>query len=119
MSNDTPIDLSPDNLARMVSLVFGTMADGKPYWVIAAVKPSAMGTVQGLIKAKSLNWEAFQSEGYGEIVVSGEGLMPPKDVLKVVSQMFNVPLRSMFGHFNFDDIMAKEIEWVKKEMGID
>lgn len=112
-------DLSPDNVARMVTMVFGKMADGNPFWCIVAIKPSCIQQVSGLIRSKTLDLTTFVDDGFGEIVVSGEGLMPPTDVLKSVAKLFNVPLRRMFDHFNMDEVINKEIEELKKRLGVE
>lgn len=114
-----PFDLSPDNIARMITLLFGKQADGQPFWCIVSVKPSHLKEVQEKAQNKTLKIENYMADGYGEIVVSGEGVMPPREVLKQVSAMFNTPIRDMFGTYDMDDVVAKEIALLKKELNID
>ena len=60
----------------------------------------------------------FEKDGFGEIVVSGEGVIPPNDIIKKVAAMFNVPIRDFFKDFDQDAVITKEIERVKKDIGI-
>lgn len=111
-----PFDLSPDNVARMITLIYGKMADSNPFWCFVAVKPTFINDVQEKARNKTLKLETFVDDGYGEIVVSGEGLAPPREVLKQVSAMFNYPIKNMFGQYNMDAEIAKEIELLKREL---
>ncbi len=117
MTNKESLDLSPDNVARMVVLVFGKTAESQPFWCFVALKPSMRPEVSQKIRDKTLDLTRFVEDGYGEIVVSGESAMPPRDVLKTVAAIFNVPVRSLFADFDFDAEISKEIELLKKEFG--
>ena len=116
MSNKTP-DITPDHVARMVTLTFGKMADSKPFWCFLAVRPSRYEELSQVVAAKIFDINNFVKDGYGEIIVSGEGVMPPNDVIKKISAMFNVPIREFFQSVDVDAVIAKEIERVKKELG--
>lgn len=119
MTNNETYDLSPDNVARAVTMVFGKSGAGTPFWSFITVKPSALETVKQRVQNKSLNLLTYAEDGFGEIIVTGDGVMPPKDVLKMVSQMFNVPLRQMFNTFDMDAVVQKEIQSLKKVLGVE
>jgi hypothetical protein len=119
MTDKTPIELTPDNVARMVTLVYGKMVDSNPFWCFVTVKPSQMKAFAQRVKDKKLDLRTYVDDGFGEIVVSGEGVLPPRDVIKTVAAMFNVPIRQLFADVNFDDVINKEIERLKKELEAD
>lgn len=112
-------DLSPDNIARMITMVFGKMGNGQPFWCFIAIKPSCIDEVSTRVKNKTLDLTSYVDDGFGEIIVSGEGLMPPPDVVRVVAQMSNVPLRQMFQHFDMDEVIKREVDTLKKHLGIE
>lgn len=109
--------LTPDNVARAVMMLFGKMADSNPFWVFVAVKPTRRAELAQRVKSKTLEITRFVEEGFGEIIVSGESLFPPRDVLKTLSEMFSIPMRDLFADVDFDAAVAKEIEKLSKEMG--
>ena len=110
-------DLSPDNIARAVMMLFGRMADSKPFWCFVAVKPSRKDELAEKVKNKTLDITRYVEDGFGEIIVSGESAMPPRDVMKDLSAMFNIPIRKLFSDFDFDAEIRNEIEKLKKELG--
>ena len=117
MPNNKNTIATPDHLARMVMLIYGTMSDSNPFWCFVSVKPSQYAHLQKLVAEKKLDIRNFVQDGFGEIIVSGEGVVPPGDVIKKVAAMFNVPIRDLLQDFDMDAIIAKEIKRVKKELG--
>ena len=87
---------NPDDVARIVMLAFGTMESGGPYWCYVAVKPSRYEEFKRAMESKKYNMQNYAKDGYGEVVVSGEGALPPQDVTKQVAMMFNVPIKDLF-----------------------
>ena len=117
MSDKEPLDLSPDHVARMIMLVYGLMSDSKPFWCFVAVKPSLYDHLKGLVAEKKLDLRTYVEDGFGEIVVSGEGVLPPNEVIKTISTMFNVPMRQLFADVDPNEEINKKIEELKKEFG--
>jgi hypothetical protein len=115
--NTKDLNITPDHVARMVMLTFGKMADSKPFWCFVAVKPSRQDELNKHISNKAFDINNFEKDGYGEIVVSGEGVIPPNDIIKKVAAMFNVAIRDFFKDVDQDAVITKEIERVKKELG--
>ena len=109
--------MTPDDVARLVTLIYGTMGDSKPFWCFVAVKPSKYAQLQKLATNKTLDIKKYEEDGFGEIVVSGEGVIPPNDVIKTVATMFNTPISKLFQDVDADAVIAREIERIKKEMG--
>lgn len=114
---DNKPNVTPDQVARMVMLVYGTMSDNNPFWCFVAVKPSQHKRLQEKVANKTLDLRTYVEDGFGEIIVSGEGVIPPNDVIKKISASFGVPIRDLFREYDMDDVIAKEIERVKKELG--
>jgi len=117
MPNNKDSIATPDHLARAVMLIYGTMSDSNPFWCFVSVKPSQYDNLQKLVVEKKLDIRNYVQDGLGEIIVSGEGIVPPGDVIKKVAAMCNVPIRDLLQDFDMDAIISKEIERVKKELG--
>ncbi|MBY0406883.1 MAG: hypothetical protein K2Q01_04270, partial [Rickettsiales bacterium] len=83
-----------------------------------AVKPSLRAEVVAKVKAKTLQLASFVDDGYGEVIVSGDTAMPPREVIKQVAEIFQVPIRDLFKDIDMDAVIAKEVERLKKELGI-
>jgi len=111
-------EITPDFAARLVMLVFGRMSNGLPFWCFVAVKPSRYKELKAKVKDKTLDLRTYVDDGFGEIVVSGESATPPVDVIKTIAKMFNVPIKQLFYDFNIDETINKEIERLKKELGV-
>jgi hypothetical protein len=97
MTSKTP---DPDQLSRIVMLAYGKMDHGGPYWCYVAVKPTRYDDFQAALASKQYNMQNFVTDGYGEVVVSGEGVIPPQDVTAKVAEMFNVPVSQLFKETN-------------------
>lgn len=119
MTNKQTIDLTPDNIARGVMFIFGKLPDGSPFWCFVAVKPSRRVELVEKVKNRTLDLTQYVNDGFGEIIVSGESPMPPREVIKTISQMFNVPIRKLFADVDMDKVIRDEIEAIKKELGED
>ncbi len=79
---------------RFITLVRGVMQKGGFYWCYLAVKPELMTKFQQAVENK-YNIQNFVKDGYGEVVVSGAGRTPPKDVTEKVCQMFNTTFEEL------------------------
>ena len=108
---DNPID--PDKLSRIVMLAYGKMDHGGPYWVYVAVRPSRYAEFQKAMASKQYNMQSFDADGYGEVIVSGEGVMPPHDVTKQVAKMFNIPINELFKVTDPNKVIFAKIEELK------
>ena len=76
---------NPD-ATRTIVLVYGMLESGGPFWVFVAVKPSRYQPFLTAQKDGSLDLRQFES--YGEIIVSGEGRMPPDEVTLKIAEMY-------------------------------
>ena len=117
MTDTESLDVTPDHVSRMVMLVYGVMSNSNPFWCFVAVKPTHYNLLMRKIKDKTFDIRTYVEDGFGEIVVSGEGVIPPNDIVKTVATMFDTPVRKLFADVDMDTEIAKEIERVKKELG--
>lgn len=94
---NTPADAdkyNPDNLSRVIMLLYGKMDHGGPFWCYVAVKPSqfeAFKTAEASGKIDLYNFEAF-----GEVIVSAEGDTPPEEVTLKVAEMYGADASTFF-----------------------
>lgn len=83
-----------DSVSRLIVLVRGIVNGGGFYWCYVAVKPTLIDKFQKAIAAK-YNIQNFIKDAYGEVVVSGKGRTPPKEVTDKVAEIFNIPAESL------------------------
>jgi len=98
--------ITPDNAARVIVLTFGNMEQGGMYWAYVAVKPSRYEEFKRIAAGKKYNIQNFVKDGFGEVIVSGDGGLPPREVTKQVATLFNVPINQLFA--DIDPIVAIE-----------
>ena len=56
----------------------------------------------------------YQKDEFGEVVVSGEGGLPPRDITKQVAQLFGVPINQLFADTDPMPIINNAIEKLKE-----
>jgi len=84
---------NPD-LIRTIVLVYGMLDSGGPFWVFVAVRPTKYQAF--LTAQKEGTLDLYKFEGYGEIIVSGEGRMPPDEVTLKVAEMYQTDPATIF-----------------------
>ncbi len=97
-----------DNTSRLVMLVRGLMETRGSYWCYVAVKPSLAKKFQKAI-ADKYNIQNFVKDSYGEIVVSGKGRTPPREVTEKVAEIFGLnpkDLEESDTEIDFDKILS-------------
>lgn len=102
-----------DRQARMIMLVYGKMEDGSPYWCYVAVKPSEYDRFTTLWRKGGLNMQHFEKAGFGEVIVSGTGVIPPADVTRQVAAMFGARIQDLFGDVEPKSLISQAIEKLK------
>jgi hypothetical protein len=110
-----PID--SDDISRIVTLTYGTMDHGGPYWCYLAVRPSRYSEFKAAMDSKRYNIQNFDKDGFGEVIVSGEGVMPPKDITLKVAEMFNIPVKELFADVAHEEQIETIIDKVNNEAG--
>lgn len=84
----------PDNISRIIMLVYGTLETGGPFWCYVAVKPSMFDAFKRAEADGKL--DLYDFDAYGEVVVSGEGESPPQEVTMKVAEMYNTDAGQFF-----------------------
>jgi hypothetical protein len=105
--------IDPDQLSRIVMLTYGNMDHGGPYWCYVAIKPTRYDDFQAAMISKKYNMQDFDKDGFGEVIVSGEGAMPPQDVTRQVADMFKVPVKKLFQETDPKRVIFAKIEELK------
>jgi hypothetical protein len=107
--------ITADNRSRIVMLAFGNMQHGNSmYWAYLAVKPTRYEEFRRIMAGKKYNIQNFVKDEFGEVVVSGEGGLPPRDVTKKVAQLFGIPINELFADINPIPVIEQAIEKLKK-----
>lgn len=94
----------PDNISRIIMLVYGKLETGGPFWCYCAVKPSMFDNFKADEAAGKL--DLYNFDPYGEVIVSGEGEKPPVEVTQKVAEMYNADPSKFFAPID----PKKEIE---------
>src|SRR5256885_2234154 len=103
-------NLDPDNISRIIMLAFGQTDHDGTYWCYVAVKPSRYDDFAKNIAGKKYNLQNYVADGFGEIIVSGEGGLPPQEVSAQVAQIFGIPLKDLFAGGNPKAAITTKIE---------
>lgn len=85
---------NPDDVARIIVLLFGRMDQGAPFWCYVAVKPSQYDAFKAAQDGGSI--DLYDFEAFGEVIVSGEGECPPTHVTEEVARMYETDARTFF-----------------------
>jgi hypothetical protein len=86
--------VDPDQVTRIIMLIYGKMEDGGAFWCYVAVKPSKFDLFQADQAAGKIDLYAF--DAYGEVIVSGVGSTPPDDVTLKVAEMYGADASTFF-----------------------
>jgi len=84
----------PDELSRVIMLLYGNMDHGGPFWCYVAVKPSQFDAFKAAEASGSL--DLYDFEEFGEVVVSAEGAQPPDEVTEKVAEMYGTDASTFF-----------------------
>lgn len=103
----------PDNISRIIMLVYGMLENKKPFWVYTAVKPSMYDEFKKAESEKTL--DLYNFEPYGEIIVSGEGETPPEEVTLKVAEMYQTDPSKFFQPIDPKQVISDKIEQLKKQ----
>jgi hypothetical protein len=102
----------PDNISRIIMLVYGRMEHGGPFWCYVAVKPSMYDTFKKSETDGTL--DLYNFEAYGEIIVSAEGETPPDEVTLKVAEMYNTDPTKFFQPIDPKKVIEEKIEEMKR-----
>ena len=102
----------PDNISRIIMLVYGTMEHGGPFWCYVAVKPSMYDAFKQAEGQGTL--DLYEFEPYGEIIVSAEGEVPPDEVTIKVAEMYGTDPSQFFQPIDPKQVISEKIEELKR-----
>lgn len=113
---DTPEDkYNPDNLSRVIMLLYGKMDHGGPFWCYVAVKPSQFEAFKAAEAAGNI--DLYNFEPFGEVIVSAEGQTPPEEVTLKVAEMYGADASTFFQPIDPLVEIGKKIEEIKARDG--
>lgn len=104
---------NPDNISRIIMLVYGRMEHGGPFWCYVAVKPSMYDAFKAAESQGSL--DLYNFEPFGEIIVSAEGETPPEEVTVKVAEMYNTDPTKFFQPIDPKKVISDKIEELKRQ----
>ncbi len=105
--------LNPDDVARVIILVYGALENNTPFWCYVAVKPSKYQKFLDAQKEGTLNLYEFQP--FGEIIISGEGTQPPEAVALKVAEVDQTDPNSSFQPVDPEAEVAAKVEEIKRK----
>lgn len=106
---------NPDNLSRVIMLLYGKMDHGGPFWCYVAVKPSQFEAFKAAEAAGNIDLYNFAP--FGEVIVSAEGQTPPEEVTLKVAEMYGADASTFFQPIDPMAEIDKKIEEIKANEG--
>ena len=103
----------PDNISRIIMLVYGKMEHGGPFWCYVAVKPSQYDAFKAAESNGTL--DLYNFDQYGEIIVSAEGETPPDEVTIKVAEMYNTDPGTFFQPVDPKQVIQDRINELKEQ----
>lgn len=105
----------PDNLSRVIMLLYGQMDHGGPFWCYVAVKPSQFEAFKSAEASGKI--DLYNFEAYGEVIVSAEGQTPPEEVTLKVAEMYGADPSTFFQPIDPIAEINKKIDELKTQEG--
>ncbi len=87
-------NVDPDQLSRIIMLIYGKMDHGGPFWCYVAVKPSKFEAFKQAEKDGKI--DLYNFEDFGELIVSAEGRTPPQEVTLKVAEIYGADPSTFF-----------------------
>jgi hypothetical protein len=106
---------NPDNLSRVIMLLYGKMDHGGPFWCYVAVKPSQFDSFKAAETAGTI--DLYNFEPFGEVIVSAEGSTPPEEVTLKVAEMYGADASTFFQPIDPIAEIGKKIDELKAQDG--
>lgn len=105
----------PDNVSRVIMLLYGQMEHGGPFWCYVAVKPSQFEAFKAAEAAGKI--DLYNFDAYGEVIVSAEGQTPPEEVTLKVAEMYGADASTFFQPIDPIAEINKKIDELKSQDG--
>ena len=103
--------MNPDDVSRIIMLLYGKMDHGGPFWCYVAIKPSQFEGFKTAEKAGSI--DLYNFDAYGEVIVSAEGETPPEEVTLKVAELYGADASTFFQPMDPMAEISKKIEELK------
>lgn len=97
----------PDNISRIIMLIYGTMEHGGPFWCYVAIKPSMFDAFKDAESRGEI--DLYNFDAYGEIIVSAEGETPPDEVTLKVAEIYGADPSSFFQPVDPKQVIEQKI----------
>src|SRR5579885_2620525 len=117
MTAPKPAEVNPDQYARVIILVYGTLDANKPFWCYVAVKPTQYQKFLDAQKDGKLNLYEFQP--FGEIIISGEGNEPPEAVTLKVAEVYQTDPKNFFQPVDPMEEVNKKVKEIQEKRQTD
>lgn len=88
------VSVNPDDVSRIIMLIYGKLEDGGPFWCYVAVKPSKFDDFKAAEAAGTL--DLYEFTPFGEVIVSAAGATPPPEVTRQVAEMYGADPSTFF-----------------------
>ncbi len=112
----TPNDkYDPDNVSRIIMLLYGKMDHGGPFWCYVAIKPSMFEGFKAAEAKGAIDLYNFTE--FGEVIVSGEGQTPPEEVTLKVAELYGADASTFFQPIDPIAEIGKKIDELKANEG--
>ncbi len=98
---------NPDDVSRVIMLLFGRLEAGGPFWCYVAIKPSRYEAFQAAQNEGLV--DLYDFDEFGEVVVSAEGEHPPLKVTEEVARLYGTDARKFFREIDPLAEIAKQI----------
>ncbi len=102
------IKQQPDDLTRIIVLVYAMLETKQPCWIYVAVKPSKYDGF--MLAQKEGKLDLYHFDPFGEIIVSGEGKSPPDAITLKVAEMYQTDPTKLFQPVDLEEEIAKRME---------
>jgi hypothetical protein len=106
---------APDNVSRVIMLLYGKMEHGGPFWCYVAIKPSQFEAFKVAETAGTI--DLYNFDAYGEVIVSAEGQTPPEEVTLKVAEMYGADASTFFQPIDPMAEIGKKIDEIKAKDG--
>lgn len=113
---NTPNDkFDPDNVSRIIMLLYGKMDHGGPFWCYVAIKPSQFEAFKAAEAKGTI--DLYNFDAFGEVVVSAEGQTPPEEVTLKVAELYGADASTFFQPIDPMAEIGRKIEELKANEG--
>lgn len=101
----------PDNVSRIIMLLYGKMDHGGPFWCYVAIRPSQFEAFKAAEASGTI--DLYNFDAFGEVIVSAEGQTPPEEVTLKVAELYGADASTFFQPIDPIAQIGKKIDELK------